>query len=378
MKVGSDGVITVEENKSIDTSVEVVEGMQFDRGYVSHFFVTDVEKMEAVFEKPKIILLDKKVNVLKDILPLLEQVAQSRTSLVFIAEDFDGEALSALIVNKLKGILSVVAIKSPGFGDKRDSLMEDLAVITNGQFISEKKGMSLEKFESSYFGTAEKVIVTKDSTTIVEGAGSKENIKKRINEIKTLIDNSTSDYEKETLKSRLAKMSGGVAVLKIGAASEIELKEKKARVEDALHATRAAVEEGIVAGGGVALIQASKCLNDLSGENPDQQTGINIIRKSIEFPLRQIVENAGEDGSVVVNKIKESTDDNFGYNALTEKYENLVENGIVDPKKVTRVALENAASVASMMLSTQVTICEKPDKDKKPEAPMMPNYGDMY
>jgi chaperonin GroEL len=378
MKVGTDGVITVEEAKGTETTVDIVEGMQFDRGYLSPYFVTDADTMEAVLEDPYILIYDKKISTMKDLLPILEKIAQAGRTLLIIAEDLEGEALATLVVNKLRGTLKVAAVKAPGFGDRRKAMLEDIAVLTSGTVISEEKGYKLENATVSYLGTAKKVVIDKDNTTLVEGAGKKEDIKKRVNEIKGQIEKTTSDYDKEKLQERLAKLSGGVAVLKIGAATEVEMKEKKARVEDALHATRAAVEEGIVPGGGVALIRVASALDKVKGDNADQKIGVDIIRKAIEAPLRQIVENAGIEGSVVINKIKEGKDD-YGFNALTETYENLIKAGVLDPTKVTRVALENAASVASMLLTTEAVICEKPEKEKS--APMMPpgggGYGDM-
>ncbi|MFI5212149.1 MAG: chaperonin GroEL, partial [Ignavibacteria bacterium] len=377
-KVGKEGVITVEEAKGTDTTVDVVEGMQFDRGYISPYFVTNSEKMQAELSNPYILIYDKKISTMKDILHILEKVAQSGRPLVIIAEDLDGEALATLVVNKLRGTIKVAAVKAPGFGDRRKAMLEDIAVLTGGTVISEEKGYKLENATVAYLGTAKKVVIDKDNTTLVEGAGKKEDIKKRINEIKAQIEKTTSDYDKEKLQERLAKLSGGVAVLKIGAATEVEMKEKKARVEDALHATRAAVEEGIVPGGGVAFIRVSGGLDKVKCDNDDQKIGVEIIRKAIEAPLRQIVENAGVEASVVINKIKENKDD-YGFNALTEEYQNLIKAGVLDPTKVTRVALENAASVASMLLTTEAVICEKPEKEKP--APMMPpggGYGDMY
>jgi chaperonin GroEL len=377
MKVGTDGVITVEEAKGTDTTMDVVEGMQFDRGYLSAYFVTDADTMESILEDPMILIHDKKISTMKDLLPILEKVAQGGRSMLIIAEDLEGEALATLVVNKLRGTLKIAAVKAPGFGDRRKAMLEDIAVLTGGTVISEEKGFKLENATLSYLGTAKKVVIDKDNTTIVEGAGKKDDIKKKINEIKAQIEKTTSDYDKEKLQERLAKLSGGVAVLKIGAASEIEMKEKKARVEDALHATRAAIEEGIVPGGGVALIRVAGALDKLKTENNDQKIGINIIRKAIESPLRQIVENAGIEGSVVINKVKEGKDD-YGFNAQTEEYQNLIASGVIDPTKVTRIALENAASVASMLLTTEAVICEKPEKEKS--APMMPpggGYGDM-
>jgi len=371
-KVGKDGVITVEESKSADTVLEVVEGMQFDRGYISPYFVTDTESMETILEDPFILIHDKKIAAMKDLLPVLEKVAQQGKSMLIISEDLEGEALATLVVNKIRGTLKVAAVKAPGFGDRRKAMLEDIAVLTNGTVISEEQGYKLENATLEYLGKAKKVVIDKDNTTIVEGAGKTDNIKKRINEIKAQIDKSTSDYDKEKLQERLAKLSGGVAVLKIGASTEVEMKEKKARVEDALHATRAAVEEGIVAGGGVALVRASNVLDKLTGENLDQTTGIKIVQKALEEPLKQIVENAGLEGSVVLWKVKEGKDD-FGFNAATEKYENLIKAGVIDPTKVTRTALENAASVSSLLITTEAVVFEKKDKD--PAMPAMPPGG---
>ena len=371
-KVGKDGVITVEESKSADTVLEVVEGMQFDRGYISPYFVTDTESMETILEDPFILIHDKKIAAMKDLLPVLEKVAQQGKSMLIISEDLEGEALATLVVNKIRGTLKVAAVKAPGFGDRRKAMLEDIAVLTNGTVISEEQGYKLENATLEYLGKAKKVVIDKDNTTIVEGAGKTDNIKKRINEIKAQIDKSTSDYDKEKLQERLAKLSGGVAVLKIGASTEVEMKEKKARVEDALHATRAAVEEGIVAGGGVALVRASNVLDKLTGENLDQTTGIKIVQKALEEPLKQIVENAGLEGSVVLWKVKEGKDD-FGFNAATEKYENLIKAGVIDPTKVTRTALENAASVSSLLITTEAVVFEKKEKD--PAMPAMPPGG---
>jgi len=379
-KVGKDGVITVEEAKGTDTTVDVVEGMQFDRGYLSPYFVTNTESMETELEDPYILIYDKKISTMKDLLPILEKSAQSGRAMLIIAEDIEGEALATLVVNKLRGTLKVAAVKAPGFGDRRKAMLEDIAVLTKGTVISEEQGYKLENATVAYLGTAKRVVIDKDNTTIVEGAGKNEDIKKRINEIKAQMDKTTSDYDREKLQERLAKLSGGVAVLKIGAATEVEMKEKKARVEDALHATRAAVEEGIVPGGGVALIRVSSKLDSVKDENHDIMLGVNIIKKAIEEPIRQIVANAGMEGSVIVNKIKENTG-NFGYNAASDKYEDLVAAGVIDPTKVTRVALENAASVASMLLMTEATIVEKPEKEKAPMG-MPPGMGggmgDMY
>jgi chaperonin GroEL len=373
-KVGKDGVITVEESKSAETVLEVVEGMQFDRGYISPYFVTDTESMETVLEDPFILIHDKKIAAMKDLLPVLEKVAQQGKSMLIISEDLEGEALATLVVNKIRGTLKVAAVKAPGFGDRRKAMLEDIAVLTNGTVISEEQGYKLENATLEYLGKAKKVVIDKDNTTIVEGAGKTDNIKKRINEIKAQIEKSTSDYDKEKLQERLAKLSGGVAVLKIGASTEIEMKEKKARVEDALHATRAAVEEGIVAGGGVALVRASNVLDKLVGENLDQTTGIKIVQKALEEPLKQIVENAGLEGSVVLWKVKEGKDD-FGFNAATEKYENLIKAGVIDPTKVTRTALENAASVSSLLITTEAVVFEK--KEKESSMPPMPHGGGM-
>jgi len=377
-KVGKDGVITVEEAKGTETTLDVVEGMQFDRGYLSPYFVTDAETMETILEDPYILIHDKKISAMKDLLPLLEKIAQSSRSILVIAEEVEGEALATLVVNKLRGTLRVCSVKAPGFGDRRKAMLEDVAVLTGGTVISEEKGFKLENAQLSYMGTAKRVTIDKDNTTIVEGAGKKEDIKKRINEIKQQIEKTTSDYDKEKLQERLAKLSGGVAVLKIGASTEVEMKEKKARVEDALHATRAAVEEGIVPGGGVAYLRCIKKLEEVKTDNEDQKIGVEIIRRSVEEPIRLIVENAGLEGSVVVNKIKEGKDD-YGFNAQTEKYENLIQAGVIDPTKVARIALENAASVAGLLLTTEATIVEKPEKDKGPQMPHGGGMGgDMY
>ncbi len=371
-KVGKDGVITVEEAKGTETALEVVEGMQFDRGYLSPYFVTNTESMETILEDPYILIHDKKISAMKDLLPVLEKVAQQGKSMLIIAEDLEGEALATLVVNKIRGTLKVAAVKAPGFGDRRKAMLEDIAVLTNGTVISEERGFKLENATISYLGSAKKIVIDKDNTTIVEGAGKTDDIKKRINEIKAQIDKTTSDYDKEKLQERLAKLSGGVAVLKIGASTEVEMKEKKARVEDALHATRAAVEEGIVAGGGVAFIRAIASLEKIKGDNPDQATGVKIIVKALEEPLRQIVDNAGIEGSVVLQKVKEGKDD-FGFNAATEKYENLMKAGVIDPTKVARTALENAASVASLLITTEAVVYEK--KEKESPMPPMPGGG---
>lgn len=375
-KVGKDGVITVEEAKGTETALEVVEGMQFDRGYLSPYFVTDTENMEAILEDPMILIHDKKISAMKDLLPILEKVAQQGKSLLIITEDLEGEALATLVVNKIRGTLRVAAVKAPGFGDRRKAMLEDIAVLTGGTVISEERGFKLENATVSYLGTAKKIVIDKDNTTIVEGAGKSDDIKKRVNEIKAQIDKTTSDYDKEKLQERLAKLSGGVAVLKIGASTEIEMKEKKARVEDALHATRAAVEEGIVAGGGVALVRAASVLENFEGENLDQTTGIKIVVKALEEPLRQIVNNAGIEGSVVLQKVREGKDD-YGFNAATEVYENLIKAGVIDPTKVTRTALENAASVASLLITTEAVVYEKKEEDKMPAMPGGGGMGDM-
>ena len=371
-KVGKDGVITVEEAKGTETSLDVVEGMQFDRGYLSPYFVTDAESMESILEDPFILIHDKKISAMKDLLPILEKIAQQGKQLLIIAEDLEGEALATLVVNKLRGTLKVAAVKAPGFGDRRKAMLEDIATLTNGTVISEERGFKLENATISYLGSAKKVVIDKDNTTIVEGAGKSDEIKKRINEIKAQIDKTTSDYDKEKLQERLAKLSGGVAVLKIGASTEVEMKEKKARVEDALHATRAAVEEGIVTGGGVSFVRAITVLDKVEGENPDQTTGIKIIQKALEEPLKQIVNNAGLDGSVVLQKVKEAKDD-YGFNAASEVYENLIKAGVIDPTKVSRIALENAASVASLLITTEAVVYEK--KEKEPAMPPMPPGG---
>ena len=374
-KVGKDGVITVEEAKGTETSLDVVEGMQFDRGYISPYFVTDAEKMEAVLEDPFILIHDKKISAMKDLLPVLEKVAQQGKSMLIISEDLEGEALATLVVNKIRGTLKVAAVKAPGFGDRRKAMLEDIAVLTSGTVISEERGFKLENATVSYLGTAKKVVIDKDNTTIVEGSGQADEIKKRINEIKAQIEKTTSDYDKEKLQERLAKLSGGVAVIKIGASTEVEMKEKKARVEDALHATRAAVEEGIVSGGGVALVRAIEVLDKVEGENPDQTTGIKIVQKALEEPLRQIVNNAGLEGSVVLQKVREGKDD-YGFNAATEKYENLIKSGVIDPTKVTRTALENAASVSSLLITTEAVVYEKKEKEN-PAPPMPGGMGGM-
>ncbi|MBG7612737.1 chaperonin GroEL [Polaribacter sp. BAL334] len=365
-KVGKEGVITVEEAKGMDTYVDVVEGMQFDRGYLSPYFVTDADKMVADLDHPYILLFDKKISNLQEILPILEPVAQSGRPLLIIAEDVDGQALATLVVNKLRGGLKIAAVKAPGFGDRRKAMLEDIAILTGGTVISEERGFSLENATLDLLGTAETVTVDKDNTTIVNGSGNAENIKARVNQIKAQIETTTSDYDKEKLQERLAKLAGGVAVLYVGAASEVEMKEKKDRVDDALHATRAAVEEGIVAGGGVALVRAKKVLENLTTSNLDETTGVQIVNKAIEAPLRTIVENAGGEGSVVINKVLEGKK-NFGYDAKADAYVDMLEAGIIDPKKVTRIALENAASVAGMILTTECALI-----DIKEDAPAMP------
>ncbi|GGB71036.1 60 kDa chaperonin [Flavobacterium suaedae] len=356
-KVGKEGVITVEEAKGTDTYVDVVEGMQFDRGYLSAYFVTNSEKMEAELENPYILLYDKKVSSMKDLLPVLEPVAQSGRPLLIIAEDVDGEALATLVLNKLRGSLKIAAVKAPGFGDRRKALLEDIAILTGGTVVSEERGFTLENATLDMLGTCEKVTIDKDNTTIVNGSGEAESIKGRVNQIKAQMETTTSDYDKEKLQERLAKLAGGVAVLYVGAASEVEMKEKKDRVDDALHATRAAVEEGIVAGGGVALLRAKKSLTDIKAENADETTGIQIVARAIEAPLRTIVENAGLEGSVIVAKVAEG-DADFGYNAKTDEYVDMLSAGIIDPKKVTRVALENAASVSGMILTTECALID--------------------
>ena len=374
-KVSKDGVITIEEAKGTDTTIGVVEGMQFDRGYLSAYFVTNTEKMECEMEKPYILIYDKKISNLKDFLPILEPAVQTGRPLLVIAEDVDSEALTTLVVNRLRSQLKICAVKAPGFGDRRKEMLEDIAVLTGGVVISEEKGLKLEQATIEMLGTADKVTVSKDYTTIVNGAGAKENIKERCDQIKAQIVATKSDYDREKLQERLAKLSGGVAVLYVGAASEVEMKEKKDRVDDALRATRAAIEEGIVAGGGVAYIRALEALEGLKGDNADETTGIDIIKRAIEEPLRQIVANAGKEGAVVVQKVREGKAD-FGYNARTDVYENLHAAGVVDPAKVTRVALENAASIAGMFLTTECVIVEK--KEDKPEMPMgAPGMGGM-
>ena len=372
-KVGNDGVITIEESKTAETVLDVVEGMQFDRGYLSPYFVTNTDSMEVALENPYILLYDKKISTMKDLLPMLEHVAKQGKSLLIIAEDVDGEALATLVVNKMRGTLKVAAVKAPGFGDRRKAMLEDIAILTGGMLVSEDTGAKLEDAPVTVLGQAKSITITKDNTTIVEGAGDAASIKGRIAQIKKQIEATTSDYDREKLQERLAKLAGGVAVIKVGAATEVEMKEKKDRVDDAMHATRAAVEEGIVPGGGVALIRAEKAIDSLKFDNADQKTGAAIIRRAIEEPLRQIVTNAGLEGSVVVNKVKEGKD-SFGYNAKTDTYEDLIKAGVIDPAKVTRTALKNAASIASMILTTDCVITEK--KEPKPAAPAMdPSMG---
>jgi chaperonin GroEL len=369
-KVGKDGVITVEEAKGTETEVKTVEGMQFDRGYLSPYFVTNADKMEADLDSPYILIYEKKVSSMKELLPILEQVVQTGRPLLIIAEDVDGEALATLVVNKIRGALKIAAVKAPGFGDRRKAMLEDIAILTGGTVISEERGFKLENTTIDFLGTAEKIHIDKDNTTIVNGSGKKDDIKARINQIKAQIESTTSDYDKEKLQERLAKLSGGVAILYIGAATEVEMKEKKDRVDDALHATRAAVEEGVIPGGGVALIRAAASLEKLKGDNEDQNTGIAIIKSAIEAPLRTIVSNAGLEGFVIVQKVKEGKDD-YGYNAREDKYENLVAAGIIDPTKVTRLALENAASIASLLLTTECVVADQPEEKGAPAMPPM-------
>ena len=375
-KVGKEGVITVEEAKGTDTSVDVVEGMQFDRGYISPYFVTNSEKMEAELQNPYILIYDKKISAMKDILSILEKVAQSGRPLVIIAEDLDGEALATLVVNKLRGTIKVAAVKAPGFGDRRKEMLQDIAILTAGIVISEEQGYKLDNADLTYLGSAASIVIDKDNTTIVGGKGKKADIVARVNQIKAQVESTTSDYDKEKLQERLAKLSGGVAVLYIGAATEVEMKEKKDRVDDALHATRAAVEEGIVPGGGVAFIRAISSLDKLKGINEDETTGIQIIRRAIEEPLRQIVVNSGIEGSIVVQKIKEGEGD-FGFNARTEVYEKMFKAGVIDPTKVTRIALENAASIAGMLLTTECVIADRPKEEAAHNHGGAPDMGGM-
>jgi len=375
--VGKDGVITVEESKTMDTLLEVVEGMQFDRGYLSPYFVTDPDRMEAVLDEPFILINEKKISNMRDLLPILEQVAKMGRPLVIIAEDVDGEALATLVVNKLRGTLNVAAVKAPGFGDRRKAMLEDIAVLTGGKVISEDLGIKLDAINVDDLGKAKKVTIDKENTTIVEGAGSGEAIDGRVKQIRTQIEDTTSDYDREKLQERLAKLVGGVAVIKVGAATETEMKEKKARVEDAMHATRAAVEEGIVAGGGVALVRAAKALDGLTGDDEDETVGINIVRRAIEEPLRQIAANAGQEGAVVVGKVREGGENSYGFNAATETYEDLVSAGVIDPAKVTRTALQNAASIAGLMLTTEAMIADFPEEKGDPMAGMGGGMGGM-
>ncbi|MFW6192216.1 MAG: chaperonin GroEL [Gemmatimonadota bacterium] len=363
-KVGKDGVITVEEAKGLETTLETVEGMQFDRGYLSPYFVTDSEKMEAELEEPLILIHDKKISAMKDLLPVLEKVAQMGRPLLIIAEDVEGEALATLVVNKLRGTLKVCAVKAPGFGDRRKQMLRDIATLTGGQVISEELGFKLENAVVSDLGEAKRVVIDKDATTLVDGAGDEEDIKGRIKEIKAAIDKSTSDYDSEKLQERLAKLAGGVAVINVGAATETEMKEKKARVEDALHATRAAVEEGIVPGGGVALLWAQKALDELEGSTDDETIGVQIVRRALEEPIRQIAQNAGAEGSIVVERVRQKGEQNWGYNAATGEYEDLVKAGVIDPTKVTRTALQNAGSIAGLMLTTECVVVEHKDEDE--------------
>jgi chaperonin GroEL len=374
-KVGKDGVITVEESKTMETSLEVVEGMQFDRGYLSPYFVTDPERMEATLENPLILIHEKKISSMKDLLPLLEQVAKMGKPMLIIAEDVEGEALATLVVNKLRGTLNIAAVKAPGFGDRRKAMLEDIAIMTGGKVISEDLGIKLENVKLDDLGRAKKITIDKDNTTIVDGAGKESDMQGRVKTLRAQIDETSSDYDREKLQERLAKLIGGVAVIKVGAATETEMKEKKARVEDAMHATRAAVEEGIVPGGGVSLVRAAKALEKFQinkeGEgDPDEQIGVNIVRRSLEEPLRQIVQNAGKEGAVVVERVRSEKSENFGFNAQTEEYEDLVKAGVIDPAKVTRTALQNAASIAGLMLTTEAMVSELPEDDKG--SPAMP------
>src|SRR5690242_14024277 len=378
-KVGKDGVITVEEAKGLETTLETVEGMQFDRGYVSPYFVTDPEKMEAVLEDALILIHDKKISAMKDLLPVLEKVAQMGRPLLIIAEDIEGEALATLVVNKLRGTLRIAAVKAPGFGDRRKAMLQDISILTGGQVISEEVGFKLENAVLTDLGRAKRVVVDKENTTIIDGQGDEEKIKGRIKEIKAAIDKTTSDYDREKLQERLAKLAGGVAVINVGAATESEMKEKKARVEDALHATRAAVEEGIVPGGGVALVRAQKSLKTLKLEDSDEQIGVEIVRRAVEEPMRMIVQNAGGEGSIVVEKIRQSKENNYGYNALTDEYEDLVAAGVIDPTKVTRTALQNAASIAGLLLTTEALVVEKKEPAQAAAAGGPPGgMGGMY
>ena len=375
-KVGKDGVITVEEAKSLDTTLETVDGMQFDRGYVSPYFVTDPEKMEAALEDAFILIHDKKISSMKDLLPVLEKVAQQGRPLLIVAEDIDGEALATLVVNKLRGALRVCAVKAPGFGDRRKAMLQDIAVVSGGKVISEDIGFKLENATIADLGQFKRIVVDKDNTTLIDGNGPDEQIQGRIKELKAEIEKSTSDYDKEKLQERLAKLAGGVAVINVGAPTESEMKEKKARVEDALHATKAAVEEGIVAGGGVAFIRSQRVLKNLKLQDPDEQSGVEIVRRAIEEPIRMIVQNAGGEASIVVEKVRSSKDDAFGYNALTDTFENLIQAGVIDPTKVTRMALQNAASIAGLLLTTECTVVER--REEKATAPAGGGMGGMY
>jgi chaperonin GroEL len=373
-KVGKDGVITVEEAKGIETTLETVDGMQFDRGYTSAYFVTDPDRMEAVLEDALVLIHDKKISSMKDLLPVLEKVAQQGRPLLIIAEDLEGEAQATLVVNKLRGTLKVAAVKAPGFGDRRKAMLQDIAVLTGGQVISEEVGFKLENAVLSDLGRAKRIVIDKDNTTIIDGGGEPDTIQGRIKEIRAAIDKSTSDYDREKLQERLAKLAGGVAVINVGAATETEMKEKKARVEDALHATRAAVEEGIVPGGGVALLRAQKAVRELQLDEADENIGVRIVERALEEPIRQIVQNAGVEGSIIVQKVRENESAAFGYNARTDTYEDLVDAGVIDPTKVTRTALQNAASIAGLLLTTESVVVEKPEKEK---APAMPGGGGM-
>ncbi len=377
-KVGKDGVITVEEARGLETELETVEGMQFDRGYLSPYFVTDPEKMEAVLEDAYILVHDKKISAMKDLLPVLEKIAQTGKSLLIVSEDVEGEALATLVVNKLRGTLKVIAVKAPGFGDRRKQMLQDLAVVAGGQVISEEVGFKLENAVIQDLGQAKRIVVDKDTTTVIDGSGTEEKIQGRIQEIKTAIDKSTSDYDSEKLQERLAKLAGGVAVINVGAPTETEMKEKKARVEDALHATRAAVEEGIVPGGGVTLLWAQKALDKLKMDDSEEQMGVRIVRRALEEPTRQIAENAGMEGSIVVERIREKDQLNYGYNAQTNKYEDLVKNGVIDPTKVTRTALQNAASIAALLLTTEAVVAEQKEKEDAMPAPGGGGMGGMY
>jgi chaperonin GroEL len=368
-KVGKDGVITVEEAKGLETTYETVDGMQFDRGYLSPYFVTDPEKMECVLEDAHILIHDKKISSMKDLLPVLEKVAQAGRPLLIVAEDIEGEALATLVVNKLRGTLKVCGVKAPGFGDRRKELLRDIAVLTGGQVISEEVGFKLENAVLTDLGHAKRIVVDKDNTTVVDGKGKQSDIQGRINEIKAAIEKSTSDYDREKLQERLAKLAGGVAVVHVGAATETEMKEKKARVEDALHATRAAVEEGVVPGGGVALLWCQRVLDKVKGTSEDEKIGIDIVRRALEEPIRMIAQNAGAEGSIIVGKVKESKDKNYGYNAQNDSFEDLVAAGVIDPTKVTRTALQNAASIAGLLLTTECVVVEKKEKDKAPQMP---------